>query len=179
MASQEAGLLTDIPGIGPVRSRQLQAMGISTVDDFRRASSEQLESLKGITADQIQEMQRWVHEVRGEDDVKDDREDSPNDLSALSSDIQQTVADLLAGPVRHSLKPRLIRQLTILREVMLRVPADLPDVDTDEQQKITKHLRALQRLTGNIHCLTDGDRTHQKVLRERIRMRRKKLGKLI
>ena len=178
MAQESVPGLMAIPGIGRARAAQLAAKGIHTVEEFLDATPEEIASVRGLSLVQAREMKSWAnHELAGDQSPQAPAEDEDVTLGSLRADILRHVSELLGSSGEHALSARFRRQLTRLRDVLVDVPADLPPDDAEEHATILKHLRSLQRLLSNAHCLAKGDKMHQKVLGERIRVRRRKLSR--
>jgi len=173
--------LTDIPGIGPGLAERLRRVEILSIDDFKAAPLDHIASVQGISRAQASEMKAYCRVFRQQDGRLDTSspetiwehvaQESRRRLCGLVSELKEH-----AG--KHKLKRKFRAQLSKLEKVLDRLPSVAP-LDEEQRDKILKHMRALEKLLTNAALLQPGDDLHQRVMRDRVRYRRKKLDKWI
>ncbi len=173
--------LTDIPGIGPGLADRLHKTGVFTIDDFKSAPLDEISAVHGISRQQARDMKAFCRVFRGREGRLDTTSeetiwrDSARDIQRR---LRHQLDQLAERSKERRLKKKFASQLEKLSGVLERLPSQ-PPVDEEQRRKILKHLRALEKLLANAALLEPDDGLHQKVMRDRIRFRRKKLDKWI
>jgi hypothetical protein len=174
--------LTDLPGIGPTKEQWLKGAGIGSIESLRTVPADRLAHIRGIghpLAARLKELlgvpvppEAASPVEPGEPQVQW-REDTATLLTAVEGMIEM----LRANPDTHGLKPKFLKELQRLSETLGEIPLSDPPPDGDQRQKISKHTKAIRTLLESAMKLDERDRNHQKVVRQKLRSRRKKLGK--
>lgn len=163
--------LSDLPGIGATKADWLVEAGMTDVDAVRRASIDDLAHVRGVGY----VLAGRIKEVLTGTELTDAQRQWQERTASLRSEIRGKTAELLAHPERRSLKPKLVKQLERVLSLLDDVPVDHPPEDDAQREKISKHEKALASLIEGASELESGDKNYQKVLRNRISTRRKKL----
>lgn len=178
--------LTDLPGIGPTKAKWLKAAGIDSIEALCGASTEDLAHVRGIgrvLAVRLRELVGAAPDPEAEPAPSADLSDSQiiwqDNMSALVLAVEQMIENLQANTDPHGLKPKFVKELCRVSELLGEVPLSDPPTDTGHRAKISKHTKAIRALLESATKLDEKGKTHQKVVRQKLRARRKKLGKWV
>jgi len=187
--------LTDLPGIGPTKAKWLEAAGIGSLDAVRKAPVDQLAHIRGVgyvLADRLKEVLRDASAETAEElaasatplaeaqpaaEMTDAQSMWQGHLIELQGAIKELTGTFLAAPEAHGLKPKFLRELGRLNELIEELPVASPPGDATRRTKIAKHVKAIRTLLESAAKMDETSKTHQKVIRDKLRTRRKKLGR--
>jgi len=164
--------LTDLPGIGPTKAKWLVEAGIHDVSSISTAPVDQIAHVRGVGYALAVRLKELVDDHA---ELSDAQAEWRERVSALRQDIDAAVDELLEDPGKRALKPKFIRQLQRLRVVMRDLPVDHPPDDSEHRRKISKHGEAIRALLRSAVLMDEECPTHQRILRDLLRTRRKKL----
>lgn len=187
------GAVSDLPGIGPTKAAWLRAVGIDTIEALRSATTDRLAHVRGVGYPLAQRLKELVGGIpspgplepssatsgRLTTEVKDPQARWSGDVAALLASVREMVDALRSSPEARGLKPKFMRELDRLCETLDGISPAHPPSDGDQRSKIGKHVRAIRTLLDCARGLDDNGKNHQKVVRQKLKARRKKLGKWI